>query len=178
MGHSHSSIFCYSKSMLNVNLSTFAKPVVHQRRFRYLLAGLLLLSLCLGILVVPIEQSHPEAVIQTYEDGVWWSVVTVTGVGYGDMVPKTRIGRVFGVVLIGVGVLSYGLIVSMFSWALVETRDRYYRVKMFEQLEDIQSRLDQMLSNNLRLWTFNLRLCKHRPPNFPRLTSTIKSNHS
>ena len=130
--------------MLNVNLSSFARPVVVQRRFRYLLAGLVGLALLIGLLVVPVEGTHPQSHIKNWFDGIWWAVTTVTGVGYGDVVPVTMVGRMLAMVLACVGVLAYGLILSMFSLALEETRDKYYRKKMFEQLDDIEHRLAQI----------------------------------
>jgi voltage-gated potassium channel len=44
----------------------------------------------------------------TYGDALWWAVVTITTVGYGDIVPKTATGRITGVMVMitGIGVLG------------------------------------------------------------------------
>src|SRR6185369_15659654 len=41
---------------------------------------------------------------KTFWDGVWWAVVTVTTVGYGDVYPTTVAGRVVAIALMLVGV--------------------------------------------------------------------------
>ena len=47
---------------------------------------------------------------QTFGDALWWAVVTLTTVGYGDIVPKTTAGRVDGVMIMVTGVGILGLL--------------------------------------------------------------------
>lgn len=59
-----------------------------------------------GILFV--ERSAPEANIRTAEDAVWWSITTVTTVGYGDTYPVTLGGRIIASALMITGVGLFG----------------------------------------------------------------------
>lgn len=47
--------------------------------------------------------------VQTFEDSLWYMIVTMTTTGYGDIVPVTGMGRVIGTIgmLTGVGFASY-----------------------------------------------------------------------
>lgn len=61
-------------------------------------------------------------------DGLWWSVVTMTTVGYGDLSPATAGGRflvAFPTMLAGGGVLAYGL--SIFTTFLIEAKHKELR---------------------------------------------------
>jgi voltage-gated potassium channel len=60
-----------------------------------------IIAVCASVLHV--EQNVPGASIVTGEDAAWWGVVTVSTVGYGDLVPVTQTGRVLAVVLMIVG---------------------------------------------------------------------------
>jgi voltage-gated potassium channel len=48
--------------------------------------------------------------IDSVGDAVWWSVVTVTTVGYGDKVPITPLGKVIGIILMFTGIGIIGIL--------------------------------------------------------------------
>ncbi len=133
---------------MNVNMTAFAGQVVNQRRFRYLLAGLLVLAFVLGLIVVPVERMSPENQFERWHDGLWWAAITATGVGYGDYVPVTFWGRMIGLILAVLGVLAYGLIIGMFTIALESTKEKYYRNKQEVELREIREQLTRIEKQN------------------------------
>jgi voltage-gated potassium channel len=52
--------------------------------------------------------TNPE--FATVGDSLWWGIVTLTTVGYGDIVPKTPTGRWAGVTIMVTGIAVLGLL--------------------------------------------------------------------
>ncbi len=55
---------------------------------------------------------HESGNITTAEETLWWSFVTITTVGYGDLYPVTTFGRIFASILIITGIFGFGAVIS------------------------------------------------------------------
>jgi voltage-gated potassium channel len=93
--------------------------------------GGLLLVLLIAILVLEFgslailwaERPDPAANITTAGDALWYVIVTMSTVGYGDQYPVTEIGRTFGVVIIVVGVGVFGTLTGFLANAFLSPSD-------------------------------------------------------
>lgn len=75
-----------------------------------------------GFVVLHLESGTTHAQITNFSDAMWWSISTVTTVGYGDIVPNTILGRIIGMVLMVVGIGVMAAFISQVSATLVESR--------------------------------------------------------
>ncbi len=82
-----------------------------------LLAGMVLTVA--GILVLQFESKSPDANIKTGGEALWWSLVTLTTVGYGDFYPVTFLGRLTAVFVMFSGIGIIGALASILASMLV-----------------------------------------------------------
>lgn len=79
-------------------------------------------------------------------DGVWWAIVTVTTVGYGDTFPETDAGRIIAIAVMFVGIGFIAILTAAAAERFLrEQRDERHELEGVEQrLDEIVRRLDSM----------------------------------
>lgn len=86
------------------------------------IAALVILSLS-SVLVLQFEHRSPDANIKTGGQALWWALVTLTTVGYGDTYPTTAAGRIVAVVVMLAGVGIIASLASILARVLIPTPD-------------------------------------------------------
>ena len=76
-----------------------------------------------SLAILRAEQGAPGANIETAQDSVWYLIVTMSTVGYGDQYPVTWLGRVLGAIVIVLGVGIFGTLTGFLANAFVRAPD-------------------------------------------------------
>jgi len=83
----------------------------------------LIFYLSIVLIIFLIEQSNPDSNIKSFSDALWYSIVTLTTIGYGDKYPVTGFGKIFAMffVLGSVGIL--GFVISQISNKIMKSME-------------------------------------------------------
>lgn len=88
-----------------------AATLVHDRANSTLMTLLLLGILVLqfgSLTILGVEEHAKGSTITTASDALWYTIVTISTVGYGDRYPVTNLGRIIGALIIVLGVGIFG----------------------------------------------------------------------
>jgi voltage-gated potassium channel len=85
-----------------------------------------------SVLVLQFEGRSANANITDGGDALWWAVVTITTVGYGDKFPVTALGRLTGVAVMVAGVGIIGALASILASILVPQPEKPDEVNVVE----------------------------------------------
>jgi voltage-gated potassium channel len=105
-----------SKFVLLIRLARVARLLMAAKGGRRLFERLGRVAIVAGAVVVVASAAAYRAEhatnpgFATFGDSLWWGIVTLTTVGYGDIVPKTTAGRFCGVVIMFTGVAVLGVL--------------------------------------------------------------------
>ena len=85
-----------------------------KRQYNYLAAAglFILIYVLLLFALVYVERGQPGSKIDSFADAVWYSLATLSTVGYGDMTPVSPLGHCIGVIFL---LLSMGVLVALFG---------------------------------------------------------------
>jgi voltage-gated potassium channel len=90
------------------------------------------------------EHTVASGEFATYWDGIWWAVVTVTTVGYGDLYPKTVEGRLVGMLLMFVGISFLSLLTAAIASRFVRQERGAEHEALMATLRQIQVELAEL----------------------------------
>ena len=122
------------------NLFGLLETLFNSRRLRTILAALLFFIFLFGYLFYV---SEPD--VRNLGDGIWWALVTITTVGYGDITPVTTLGRVVAssLMLLGLGLIA--TITAIVSAKFIQNFvDHHTNDDVLEKLDEMQLELDEI----------------------------------
>ena len=102
-------------------LTALVKERAETALFLLLLIAVLVLEFG-SLSMLRLEQSVDGANITTASDAIWYVLVTISTVGYGDQFPVTNAGRVLGTVIIVLGVGIFGTLTGFLANAFITPR--------------------------------------------------------
>ncbi|MFB1051810.1 potassium channel family protein [Paraliobacillus sp. JSM ZJ581] len=91
--------------------------------------------------------TYSEPNITSFADGVWWSIVTTTTVGYGDISPSTIIGRVVAVILMIVGIGLIGMLTSSITTFFI--KENNVKIKSVSFIQDQLNNFEDLSSEDI-----------------------------
>jgi voltage-gated potassium channel len=111
------------------------------RGLHFVLLAVLAIIFACSALVFSFEVHAKGSNIHNFGDALWWAIVTVTTVGYGDKYPVTAGGRGVATVLMFVGIGLIGVLTATVASFFVEESADEDRAELIERLDRIEAML-------------------------------------
>ncbi len=86
--------------------------------------------------MLAVEKGDPSANIRTGGDALWWAIVTMATVGYGDKYPVTGGGRIIATVVMAVGIVIFGVLSSYLASTFISSNEAQAKEAMIAALKE------------------------------------------
>jgi len=103
------------------------------------------------VVIYNLESPHENSEINSYLDAAWWTIATVTTVGYGDVVPVTETGRIIALVFMLFGITTLAVFLSVLGTSFyrkrfeVEEKEFSHAQKIIiQKLEELEKKQDEL----------------------------------
>lgn len=127
---------------------------VRGRVVLYTVSAAVLLVFVASLSVLDSERDVPGAKITDFGKALWWSITTITTVGYGDLTPETSTGQVIAVLLMIGGISLVGSITAtLASWIVQRVADEQsdeeavttaHIEQLLHRIDDLHDEVGQM----------------------------------
>jgi voltage-gated potassium channel len=115
----------------------------HHSLFRVLIAAVM--TLLLGAWLVFLFEEHAKSSnVHSYPDALWWAIVTVTTVGYGDRYPVSAGGRIVALVLMLVGIGLIGVLTATVASVFIKEHTDANKAELKRGHADLGKRLAEI----------------------------------
>ena len=98
-----------------------------------------------SLMIFTIESGHPDSEINSMLDAVWWTVSTVTTVGYGDLELVTDFGKIMAIIYMFFGITFLSIFVAVLGTRVYKRRfeieDKefsYAQKQILEKIKDLE----------------------------------------
>ena len=98
---------------------------------------ILLLMIASSLCMYSLEHEAQPEVFSNAFSGMWWSVSTLLTVGYGDIYPITTLGKLFSIIITGLGVGMVAIPTGIISAGFVDQYSRLKKISEYANEEDV-----------------------------------------
>lgn len=88
----------------------------------YILITIVIFIFCAGFLMWQVEYRFDGSIV-SFADSLWWAVITITTIGYGDVIPSSPQGKIVGAIVSLLGTILFMVFVARVTTMFVQDKE-------------------------------------------------------
>lgn len=113
--------------MRYTNAIELMNTVISQKKSELMICGAFILMLWIwsSFMIYRVEHVAQPLVFQNMLDALWWSVVTFTTIGYGDIYPVTYLGKAIATVTVAMGLILFAITTAILTAGIMQQIQKF-----------------------------------------------------